>query len=158
MKPLKKKLNEKLIKKVLAHIRGDFRRYDQDLVAVFKGNDIGSVKDPEFAACETKACFGGWAFLLGRPRKTWKRFMYDDSNILGRAEKLLGLYEEEATLLFDMTGKTSPKTDLRIIQQRLQDIRRSRKIENARRRGVSKEQLEKMADKLMYNCSYDTEK
>ena len=158
MDPLQKKLNEKLIKKVLTHIRGDLRRYDQDIVCVTKEAveqdtlcNEGDLKNPTFASCGTKACFGGWAYLLSHSRRQWKRLinrsLRHDFPMLDRARDLLGLYPNEADFLFDSTHE-SPSTDLRIIQNRLHDIRLSREIENAARAGATDETLNRMREKL----------
>jgi hypothetical protein len=91
------KLNDKLINKVLEHITKFPESYDQNDVAspcnVSKGTPCGAM-----------GCFGGWAILLGVPRKQRNEL----------ANKSLDL-------------RDAPEEDLRTIKGRVKTIREARK-------------------------------
>jgi hypothetical protein len=112
------KLNERLIGKVLKHIKAFPETYNQNIVA--DSCDV-TKKTP----CGAIGCFGGWAVLLGIPKR--QRSDKVDSVDLDTARDLLNLTEKEADYLFDeSTG--SPRKDYRIILKRLEAIRKSRAL------------------------------
>jgi hypothetical protein len=160
------KLNEKLIAKVLHHIKTDLRRYNQDIVAErVSEEDAGK----DYPACRTKGCFGGWAVILSTPPskklKLFENLERQTDNCsekvvdLSDAMDLLGLTPREADLLFDTTGTENPKKDLKIIYGRLHDIRLNREIvalqvylEKAKEKAANK--LKESSDLLDYS-DYD---
>ena len=117
------KLNEKLIGKVLKHIKAFPRSYEQDIVSreceVTKQTPCGAI-----------GCFGGWAFLLSQPKKKRQRLAQEqeDEETLPKAAKLLGLTGDESEFLFDTTANYDPKEDYKVIQRRLTHIRKSRAL------------------------------
>jgi|SRR6267142_4627648 len=112
------KLNERLITKVLAHIKAFPEAYDQNDVAdscsVTKGTPCGAI-----------GCFGGWAVLLGF-RKSERHDVAQGVD-LSDARDLLGLEENEANHLF-ATASGNPKKDYKTIVKRLAEIRAARKL------------------------------
>jgi len=137
MKAKLPKLNEKLIAKIIEHIEKDIRRYDQDLVGLKKDTEsyyFSDIKSNKWAPCNTKACFAGWAVILSTPEsKIPSLFQKNGSmkgGVLAKARKLLGLKGEEEDL-FASTGENSPRVDLKIIQERLAEIRAARKENRA---------------------------
>ena len=97
------KLNVRLLRRILRHIKADPRRYNQGTWGVEKPAEHGG------PPCGTQACIAGWAVLLSVPRRNWLRWISrsdeemkngEKSCIRARAKKLLGLTEEEAQYLF----------------------------------------------------------
>lgn len=92
-----KKLNVRLIRKVIKHILAEPRRYFQETTIRrgVPGEHVG--KDPKhtFAQCGTAACIAGWAYLLST-----KVPDPDVYAIMAKAQRLLGLDHERASNLF----------------------------------------------------------
>jgi hypothetical protein len=110
-------LNERLITKVLKHIKAFPHSYDQDDTA--SSCDV-TKKTP----CGAIACFGGWAVLLAMKKNERSSFTNEVS--LDDAQDVLGLTGDEANYLFATTGTRSPRRDYRIIIKRLKEIRTAR--------------------------------
>ena len=105
-----KKLNVKLIKKVIKHILEEPKRYLQDDI-ILRGepgcritHTIG-YKEQKFAKCGTAACIGGWAYLLSL--KHPERAKIGRSDELDKARKKLGLDYSQADVLFSGTPEYS---------------------------------------------------
>lgn len=133
------KLNEKLIAKVLAHIKKDVRRLDQNtwgerrLPSELEGPGYTQKEYlKEWPACHTHACFAGWTVLLSTPVKKRNRLFYsgemDSHRTEIKAQKLLRLTNWEAGFLFRVVpAYFDPKDQLRILEARLGTIREDRK-------------------------------
>jgi hypothetical protein len=117
-KELFPKLNETLISKVLVQIKTFPEAYNQNTVAdqtdVTKGTPCGAI-----------GCFGGWALLLQYKKEKRHGVAGMDSMNLSKAQKLLGLTEEEGEYLFD-TASGNPEKDYQTIIKRLEAIRVAR--------------------------------
>ncbi len=142
------KLNEKLIAKVLAHIKGEnFKRFEQDIVgiAIPKGmtpedfEEIFGGLNSGIPSCRTKGCFGGWGVLLSTPKKKWPSLFNARDTILShkgdmkegtlrKAEKLFGFTGPEAHYVFNYIDEHSSGSadDYKIILKRLAMVRKSR--------------------------------
>jgi hypothetical protein len=114
------KLNERLIGKVLAHIKAFPGSYDQ--------NDVASSCDvSKETPCGAIGCFGGWAVLLSNP-KTKRHDLAEEGYVdLGEAEELVGFTSEEANFVFE-SASGDPKDDYKTVVSRLNEVRRARKL------------------------------
>lgn len=112
------KLNERLISKVLDHIKAFPGSYDQNEVA-------SSCSITKKTPCGAIGCFGGWAVLLGMKKS--ERHYEADNVDLATAEELLGLTSDEADFLF-AGGSGVASEDRRTIERRLKDIRDARQL------------------------------
>ena len=96
------KLNVKLLRRIQKYITKFPKRYNQ-------GN-WGTVTDGDYVhpkLCNTQACIAGWAVFLTVSPKTRKKWYSDIGGIPRKAQKILGLTEEESSELFD----TNPGPD-----------------------------------------------
>jgi hypothetical protein len=118
------KLNEKLVKKVLEHIKAFPEAYEQC-------NWARPVERTKKTPCGAAGCFAGWAVLLSAPKSKRHGIALqaedDASNLETEAMRLLGLTENEAGFLFDVAYGT-PKQNYKVIVKRLTHIRESRAI------------------------------
>jgi hypothetical protein len=102
-----KKINMKLVRKVLAHVKGDLRRLSMQVYGVHAGE-----RDQlrTYPACKTKACFAGWAVLLTTPKKRRSK-LFDKNGWMNadtvprHAQRLLGLGMGESFNIF--SGRAS---------------------------------------------------
>lgn len=151
-------LNEDLIAKVLHHIEEDTKRYDQNIIGLrildmapkkkaelLKDQDL---KEKDFPDCGTKCCFGGWVLFLSTPANEIAGLFNNvgdmKSDSLSKAAKLLGLNYEEHCYLFDGTDGNNPRNNLRIIKDRLHEIRTARQLRMMDYKlGVEAEQIDK---------------
>jgi hypothetical protein len=112
------KLNERLITRVMQHIKKFPESYNQNTVA-------DSCDKTKGTPCGAIGCFGGWAVMLGMPM----RDRHDNAAhgvMLDDARDVVGLTEDEANYLFD-SATGVPKSDYKIIQDRLKNIHNARK-------------------------------
>ena len=124
-----KKINVKEIKRVLKHIKSDIRRLEMSVWGFKKDSAEAEILTPDVAdkkywpACSTKACFAGWAVLMNTPKTKWKSLFNKDGGmkqgISGKAEKILGLTEEEAEIIF-----RGPSTYLEGGKEQFKQLRR----------------------------------
>jgi hypothetical protein len=87
------KLNKKLLRDVLKHIKIEPRRFNMNKW----------VKESKKAPCGTQACIGGWACLLTVGNTPENRKRYANSRywvIQEKARRVLGLSKSEANALF----------------------------------------------------------
>ena len=129
------KLNERLITKVLQHIKKFPESYEQDIIS----RECDKTKQ---TPCGAVGCFGGWAYLLSQPQKKRHQLASNDVHVLQEARKLLGLTGDESDFLFDTTGNSNPRADYKLIQKRLTHIRESRAV------AIEKEKLLNKIDQL----------
>jgi hypothetical protein len=110
------KLNDKLINRVIEHITKFPESYDQNDVAM-------SCEITKKTPCGSIGCFGGWAVLLGVPKKDRQKMA---PNVhWGTAAEVLGLTNDESDFLFEgATG--NPKADLKVVKERVSRIRETR--------------------------------
>ena len=114
------KLNERLIGKVLAHIKAFPETYNQNEVAI-------SCKVDAATPCGAIGCFGGWAVLLGVPKE--QRSELACTVQLDTAKDLVGFTENEADYVFaTVYGNHNAKKDYKTIVARLNEVRRARTI------------------------------
>lgn len=135
----RKKLNERLIARVIKHIREDFRRFEMSFYGVKAGTSAADgeyLNEPEtkWPSCNTKACFAGWAVLLSTPKRKWNTLFTKSGNmrypfVRNQAAKLLGLNNDEAENLFTCGMTGSPRKDLKDVERVLNNIRKERKAE-----------------------------
>jgi hypothetical protein len=100
------KINLKLIRRVLRHVKADLRRLEMSHYFRFHGKDSESKSIP---ACGTTACCAGWACILADAKTQsqieQKILQMDASNwgtgyYFNRGKYLLGLTEGEAEIVF----------------------------------------------------------
>lgn len=94
-------INMKLVRKVLAHVKGDLKRLK---MSVYGQQREGREGKKGYPACETRACFAGWTVLLTTPKKKWAKLFFksfmDPEQTASRAQKLLGLTDGERYHIF----------------------------------------------------------
>lgn len=94
----KPRLNVKLLKKIVKHIKANPKDYSQNWWCT------GNVEElkPKGIVCDTAACIGGWAVLLSVPKEEVPYLVEHKESIdfYARAKKLLGLTSQEAAALF----------------------------------------------------------
>lgn len=107
-----KEINMKLMRKVLAHIKSDFRRLNMGTYGELKGSESAQMEKEEgclvnpnrWPSCNTKACMAGWTVLVSTPKSQWKSLFEKDGDMKtsthSKARKLLGLSVEEANEIF----------------------------------------------------------
>lgn len=125
----KPRLNTGLLRRVIAHITEEPKRYDQRWWA-------DRVEGEGTPVCKTVGCIAGWAVLLMSPRKTWEELIEKDygniknpTNFSFREEgqRLLGLTGKEANVLFDChnqrqkTGRPGIGSAVRKIEALIRD-------------------------------------
>ena len=95
-----RKLNVRLVRKIIRHILAEPLRYWQQKVidTGAPGELIGGSGGQRFAECGTVACIGGWAYLLSttRPRLKWSSTLL----LLDKGGKALGLSAYHQNILF----------------------------------------------------------
>lgn len=133
------KLNEKLIGKVLKHIKAFPKSYEQDTISE-------SCEKTKETPCGAIGCFGGWAILLSNPVAERAKLAAKETQ-LDEARELLGLTEDESNFLFDTTGNHDPKKDYKVIQRRLTHIRESRAV--ADRIAKLRNEIDKLGNKKL---------
>jgi hypothetical protein len=122
-----------LFRKVVAHVEEDLRRLNMSewgthysekaLLDDFSGDKEAMRK--EWPACNTKACFAGWAVVLNKPVRQRKAFLARYSfwsKAAKDGQKALGLTEEEAEELFYLGNGYDSESDLKLIKERLNQI------------------------------------
>ncbi len=103
-----RKLNVRLVRKIIRHILAEPRRYWQEwtIYTGTPGELIGGGFGQRFAKCGTAACIGGWAYILSttRPRLNgcsrtlpWLQW---SSTLLDKGGKALGLSDYHQSVLF----------------------------------------------------------
>jgi hypothetical protein len=120
------KLNERLIAKVLEHIKAFPESYNQNIVSV-------ETEVTKKTPCGAIGCFGGWAVLLTNP-KSQRPILAASEIDLSEAKELVGLTSEEGEYLFDVAEGNS-KRDYKTIVGRLNNIRAAREV--ASQKGVT---------------------
>jgi len=127
------KLNERLIAKVLEHIKAFPDSYNQNIISE-------ETEVTKRTPCGAIGCFGGWTVLLNAPKK--ERPILASSEVdLSEAGELLGLTRKEQDYLFK-GASGNPRKDYKTILQRLDNIRAAREV--AAQRGI---------DNFSYNTS-----
>lgn len=136
------KLNEKLIAETLRHIEKFPESYDQNDV-------VRQCQLSRKTPCGSIGCFGGWGYLLQFEKGVRRNQVYKvlnlDTNVLSKAEKLFGFTPDEADFVFDGSETGDPKSNLKLIKDRLAlvRIRREAAVETVKAANAVKNYLEK---------------
>lgn len=92
-----RKLNVRLVRKIIRHILAEPLRYWQEwTIDTGTPGELIRSSGQRFAKCGTVACIGGWAYILSttRPRLKWS------STLLDKGGKALGLSDYHQSILF----------------------------------------------------------
>lgn len=116
MKEKKPKLNVKLLRQIVKHLKEEPKRYDQGKW----GLQICST-EPGAPACGTQGCIAGWAVFLSVPQELWPnlfaggvfkpggeadRLGLNDSPATRAAQRLVGVTDDEAHALFAVDNQS----------------------------------------------------
>jgi len=107
-----RKINMKLVREVLTHIKEDLHRLNMGSYGILKGSRdaedeelLENLINPDhWPSCNTKACFAGWTVLLNTPKKEWQKLFLKDGSMRDsthtKARKMLGFTDYEAETVF----------------------------------------------------------